>query len=139
MTKPVPAASGRVADLITEYASARTVLSDAKARLVPLQTAKDAAEAALFDFMENQDLRSVRHGELGLFILSDLAEPVMEDPRAFVAWAEDTMPELLTANRSRLAVVIREVLRGERSLGLDSEMPPGVAYTTRRTINWRRS
>lgn len=137
----VPAAEGRIADLIRVYAEARFQLDQAKEAAKPLQAAKDRAEADLFDAMENQNLRSVRHGTLGLFMLSDLAEPQLLDAVQFVRWAEDAMPEILTANRQRLAVVIREILRGERDrLSADGDgLPPGVGFTTRRNINWRKA
>lgn len=140
MTK-VPDATGQLRELVEELAAARRALADMKEKLKPYQLAEDAAESALFDALENASMRSVRHKDLGLFTLSDLAEPRIEDPIAFVAWADKAAPELLTANRQRLAVVVREVLRGERPAITDTAegLPPGVAYSTRRTIGWRQS
>ena len=42
------------------------------------------------------------------------------------------MPEILLPNAARLAVVVREALRGER------DMPPGVEARFTRKIGWRR-
>lgn len=137
----VPEAAGPIAGLVAEYAFAREALDEVKQRTKPFQERKDAAETALFDALENAGLKSVRHATLGLFTLSDLAEPRVADPATFVAWAERAMPEVLTANRQRLAVVIREILRGDRPFASqDTEygLPPGVDFSTRRNINWRK-
>lgn len=135
------AAEGHVADLIAAYVFARTTLETMKDEIKPYQRDADKAEADLFDFLESQNLRSVRDATRGLFTISDIAEPRVVDAASLVTWAEDAMPEILTANRSRLGAIIREILRGDRPMvnGTPEGLPPGVEATFRRSINWRRS
>lgn len=118
--------------LIEKYAEAREVREQAAALTKAAAELEDLAEAALFDLMETQGLRSVRHKTLGLFSLNDLAWAKVSDEAVARAWAEATMPEIITLNRQRLSVVVRESLRGER------DMPPGVEFSTTRNISWRR-
>lgn len=137
----VAQAQGAIERLVVEYAAARRALDDMRQQTKPYQERKDRAEQALFDALEDQQLRSVRHAELGLFTLSILADPRIDNSDAFVAWAEKAMPELLMANRQRLGVIVREVLKGERDpiTATDEGLPPGVGYGMRRSISWRQS
>lgn len=118
--------------LIRAYVDARIVREAASAREKELRAIEDRAEADLFDAMERVNLRSATHDELGMFILSDLAWAKVTDEAKAREWAEHEAPELLLLNRQRLAVVVREALKGER------DMPPGVDWTTSRGVNWRR-
>lgn len=123
-------ASAHIKDLIEAYAAARSVRTEAANRLKHLQAVEDQAAGALFDALEAQGLRSVRH-ELGLFSLNDLAWASITDPEKAREWALVAEPELITLNAQRLSKMIRDRLaEGE-------ELPPGVDFRTTRKINWR--
>lgn len=127
--------------LISDYTFARTAHEQAKAEVKPYKQAEDAAEAALFEYMEGQNLRSARHAQHGLVMLSDIAEAQITDAVALVKWAEQAMPEILTANRQRLGVIVRDILKGDREpvdTTTPEGLPPGVSFYLRRSINWRR-
>jgi glutathione S-transferase len=96
-----------------------------------LQENEDRATEALFDALERTGLRSVKH-ELGTFSLNDLAWPSITDAEAARKWAQAEMPELITLNNARLAVVVRDYLKGERD-----NLPAGVDFRTSRKIGWR--
>jgi hypothetical protein len=117
--------------LIEAYAAARSARLEAVERVKRLQLVEDRATADLFDAMERVDLRSVKHDRLGTFALNDLAWPKVSDEETARAWALTEFPEAITINRSRLAVIVREALAGER------DMPPGVDYALSRKISWR--
>lgn len=117
--------------LIEAYAAARSVRVEAQAHLKRCQAVEDRATADLFDAMERVNVRSLTHDTLGTFSLNDLAWPKVTDEEAARAWAQTEFPEAITINRQRLAVIVREALRGERQL------PPGVDYSLSRKINWR--
>lgn len=89
----------------------------------------DAAERALFNAIENAGLTSVRT-PAGLFSLSDLAWPRIEDRDRLVAWAEAERPELITLNLQRLQTPLREALKEGQ------ELPPGLGFTTSRKIRY---
>jgi hypothetical protein len=114
------------------------VLAD---RRIALDAARDAAdeaereyrevEAQLFDAMEAQNLTAIRTPR-GLFRLNDLAWAKIIDGEAARAWAEANLPEVITLNLQRMAVVVRTALKAGQ------ELPPGVDFTTSRKITWRR-
>lgn len=120
-----------IRELIEAYALARRVRDEAAARLKHFQEVEDKAAGALFDAIEAQGLRSVKHGALGTFSLNDLAWAAITDPEKAREWALVANPELITLNASRLAVIVREALREGEPL------PPGVDFRTSRKINWR--
>ena len=117
--------------LVEAYVAARTRREDAGAQEKRLREVELRAEVALFDELERQGLRSVRHGRLGLFYLNDQVSPTVNDDAALREWATQEMPELLIANRARLGAVIRAALKEGRDL------PPGTDYGTYRKIGWR--
>lgn len=123
---------GKFNDLIEAYALARANRERLDDETKAAREKEAAAEAALFDRMEQQNLRSVRHEQYGLFILNDLAWADVRDRAKAREWAENEMPELLLLNSSQLSTVVRAALRGER------DMPPGVEAKFSRKINWRR-
>lgn len=129
----VPVAGGGLDALITAYADARTAREQADDRAKRLRDTEAKVEAALFDEMEKLNLRSVRHAR-GLFMLDDKAWATVLDESALRAWCEREMPEVLLPNMTRLAVIVRQALKGERD-----EMPPGVEPRFSRKLNWRRS
>lgn len=129
---PAAEAPASLNQLIHDYADARTLREmndDEGKRLREVET---QYEAKLFDELERLTLRSVKH-ERGNFILSDLAWAAVTDVALSREWIEAEMPEILSPNATRLAVVVREAIRGER------EMPPGIEAKFTRRINWRRS
>lgn len=129
--QPNPAGQRGLNALVEAYAAARNAKAQAAEHVKRLQAVEDRATADLFDAMERVNLRSLKHDTLGTFSLNDLAWPKVEDEAAARAWAETEFPEAITVNRQRLAVIVREALRGER------EFPPGVDYSLSRKINWR--
>lgn len=118
--------------LITDYATLRANRERLDDATKEARRKEEAAEAKLFEALERLNLRSVKH-DLGQFILNDLAWPAITDPVAAREWILAEMPEILNANQSKLAVVVREALRGERT------MPPGMDAKFSRKINWRKS
>lgn len=117
--------------LIEAYVSARSQREQASERVKRLQEIEDRVTADLFDSMERLNLRSAKHDNLGTFALNDLAwAKVIDEPTAR-AWAETAYPELLSVNRQRLSVIVREALKTGDAL------PPGVDFTTTRKISWR--
>lgn len=117
--------------LIEAYAAARSAKTEAAERQKKLQQVEDHATRDLFDALERVNLRSVKHDTLGTFSLNDLAWPKVVDEELVRAWAQMEMPDVITVNKQRLAVIVREALKGER------DMPPGLEYSTSRKINWR--
>lgn len=117
--------------LIEAYAAARQQREAASARLKQFQEIEDRVTRDLFDAMERINVRSVKHDTLGTFALNDLAWAKIEDADLARVWAETEFPEAITINLQRLAVIVREALRGDR------QMPPGVSYSTSRKISWR--
>jgi len=85
------------------------------------------AESLLFEAIENAGLSSIRT-PTGLFSLSDLAWPRIEDRDKLLAWAEAEHPELLTLNLQRLQTPLREALK------TGAELPPGLTYSVTRKI-----
>lgn len=130
---PTREATGDIAALVNAYADLRVRREEASDHLKKLQAAEDAAAASLFDAMERQSLRSVRH-ERGLFSLNDLAWAKLEDSDIAREWAKTNMPEILTLNNQRLSVIVRDFIKGERD-----ELPPGVGFSVSRKISWRRT
>lgn len=118
--------------LVMAYADSRVAREAAEEHAKQLRRAEEAIEVQLFDLMEKMNLRSVQHAR-GRFSLNDLAWPVTEDADAAREWAKIAQPDLLLLNNQRLAVIVREALRGER------DMPPGVDFRTSRKISWRRT
>lgn len=117
--------------LVEAYVAARTRREEAGAQEKRLREVEQRAEVALFDELERQGLRSVRHGRLGLFYLNDMASASVTDDAALRAWAVEVMPELLIANRSRLSSLVRHTLKE------GGDLPPGTDFTTYRKIGWR--
>jgi len=132
-TAAMPEVKANLDALIEAYADARIVREEALDTVNRLRETEARLEARLFDEMEKLNVRSVRHAR-GLFILNDLAWADVTDEAAVRDWANAEMPEILLANRSKLATLVREALRGEREA-----MPPGVEPKFSRKINWRRS
>jgi hypothetical protein len=126
---PAPAAepSSHVRDLADEYHMRKIARDAAKQTYERHQAEYDIAEAALFDAIENAGLQSIRT-PAGLFSLSDLAWPRIEDRERLMTWAENEAPELLTLNLQRLQTPLREALKD------GSELPPGLGFTTSRKI-----
>lgn len=124
-------ARAHIKDLIEAYAAARTVRTEAAARLKHLQAVEDQAAGALFDALEGQGLKSVKHENLGTFSLNDLAWASISDAEKAREWALTVRPDLITLNQQRLAVIVRE------ALAEGAELPPGVDFRTSRKINWR--
>lgn len=122
----------RFEKLIADYAIARSRREQIEEEKKRASQAEAIAEAKLFDALEGAGLRSVRSKELGLFTLSDVAWAAVTDPVAARAWVDANMPEVLSMNATKLAVVVREAARGER------EMPPGLDAKYTRRIGWRR-
>jgi hypothetical protein len=118
--------------LVTAYAVARGIREEASDREKLLRATEATVEVALFDAMERLGLRSVRHRELGLFSLNDMASAVVTDEAALRAWAENEMPEIMLPNRQRLGKVVRDALKA------DEPLPPGTDVSFYRKINWRR-
>lgn len=117
--------------LINAYADARRAREDKEEEAKRLHESEEIVERQLFSVMEAQSLRSVKH-ERGTFYLNDQAWAKVADEDAARTWAEAEKPELITLNRQRLSVIVRErILSGE-------EMPPGVDFTTTQKIGWRR-
>lgn len=119
--------------LIAEYAVKRRRREQIDDEKRAAQDAEAIAEARLFDAIEAQGLRSVKSEEFGLFILSDLAWAAVTDVAVAREWIDQEMPEILSPNATKLALIVREAIRGERS------MPPGIEAKYTRRINWRRS
>lgn len=117
--------------LVQDYADARNDYERVSDEAKQLREVMEQYEGKLFDALEKANLRSVRHAR-GLFTLNDLAWPDITDAELARAWATDKMPELLTLNHQKLAVVVREHLKGEGA------MPDGVEFHTSRKIKWRR-
>lgn len=117
--------------LINDYADRRRTREDIEADAKEARGLEEKAELALFGFLEAANLRSVRH-ERGLFYLNDQAWARVTDEDKARAWAEAEMPEIITLNRQRLSVVVRERIKESRDL------PPGVDFTTTQKIGWRR-
>lgn len=116
--------------LIRAYAVAREKREAAGAEEKRLRVIEDDAERELFDALEQQGLHSIRH-ELGQFILNDQAWSKVVDPIAARGWAEEHAPDLITLNVTRLNPTVRNALKE----GL--ELPPGVEYSIKRSIQWR--
>lgn len=130
--EPAPVVDrGALDGLIAAYADARNVREEADERAKRLREIEDRAEAELFDALERLSIRSVRHAR-GLFSLSDLAWASVLDEDSARQWAEAERPELLTLNRQRLSVIVREALKEAQPL------PPGIDYKVTRKITWRR-
>lgn len=117
--------------LVEAYVAARGRREDASATEKRLREVESRAELALFDELERQNLRSVRHATLGLFYLNDQVSATVTDDVALRSWAVEVMPELLIANRARLGSVVRHTLKE------GGELPPGTDYSTYRKIGWR--
>lgn len=124
----------RIADLAHQVAVWRQAIAASEESIKDMRAEHDKAEGALFDALENTGARSVKTDD-GTFSLNDLAWAKVEDPAVAREWAEHNRPELITLNHQKLAVIVREALKGEEG----AVMPPGVTYTTSRKINWRKS
>lgn len=124
---------GELDALIIAYATARSIREDVTEREKQLRNIEAKAEQDLFDAIERLGLRSVRHRELGLFTLNDMANGTVTDEAALREWALNEMPELMLPNRQRLGKVVRDTLKEGGTL------PPGVDATFYRKINWRRA
>lgn len=118
-------------DLIDAYVAARQRREQSDTQTKRLRTIEAQAEAALFAEIERQNLRSTRHKTWGLFYLNDAVSPSVTDEKALRDWALEAMPELLLANRSRLASVVRNAIKE------GDDLPPGVDFSTYRKIGWR--
>lgn len=120
-----------LAYLITEYAQARIKYERAKDAAKLEQERMEAAERRLFDAMDAQGLRSVRSEDYGLFLLDDKAWASVTDEAEARKWAQNEHPELITLNRMRLSVLVREALKE------GTPLPPGVSFSTAAGIGWR--
>lgn len=116
--------------LVRAYAAARGKREVATAEEKRLREIEDDAARDLFDELERQGLRSIRH-ELGQFLLDDKAWSKVVDPVAARNWAEEHAPDLITLNTTRLNPFVREALRE------GTDLPPGVEYSIGRKIQWR--
>jgi hypothetical protein len=119
--------SARIRDLADEFHMRKIARDAAKQTYERHQAEYDDAEGRLFDALENAGLQSVRT-PAGLFSLSDLAWPRIEDRERLLAWAENEHPELLTLNLQRLQTPLREAIKD------GSELPPGLGFSTTRKI-----
>jgi len=131
-TPDVPAERVELDALVTAYAVARGIREEASDREKLLRATEAQVESALFDALERLGLRSVRHRELGLFTMNDMANAVVTDEVKLREWAEMEMPEILLPNRQRLGKVVRDALKEGEAL------PPGTDVAFYRKINWRR-
>lgn len=122
------------AALANLLADARVALDEANDRAKEAQAAYDKVQEELFAALEDAGLQQIRT-DRGLFRLNDLAWAAVKDEEQARLWAEQNAPELITLNRQRLSVIVRNVLKGEEG----AVMPPGVDFTTSRKITWRRS
>lgn len=133
-----PPADTFLSDLADKVADARVLLDKAQDIEKQAREEYELAEAALFDALENANVRAIRTPR-GLFTLNDLAWASIEDPEAARHWSITEMPELVTLNSQRLSKLVRDFLRGNvDEPGALTEMPPGVAFKTSRKITWRR-
>ena len=132
-------------DLTLEYALARSEYEIKRAELTPFRDRLNAAEMALFDAMENQNLSGVRT-TLGYFRRDVTVDAAVEDASLFAGWAKQWMPEILQPNYMRLSKLVRDALgagakrrRAEDAFGLGTGvLPPGVDFRPRRGIAWTR-
>jgi len=126
-----PSAGDRIGDFVERYADACIALDEATDAEKAARAVKERLELALFDMLEAEGVRQVRHAR-GLFTMNDLAWASVEDEQVAREWAEANAPELITLNRQRLSAMIRPLVKS------DGELPPGVSYTTGRKVTWRR-
>ncbi len=126
------AASGRIRSLTDELHIARVLRDTAKMEYERLSAEHDEIEAKVFEAIENAGLKSVRT-PVGLFTLSDLAWPKIEDRERLVAWAEAENPELISVNLQRLQTPLREAIAEGR------ELPPGLGYSISRKVRLTRA
>lgn len=119
--------------LIAEYVVARSRKEQLADELKGANQQEAIAEVRLFEAIEALGLRAVKSKEHGQFILSDLAWASTTDVERARDWLLAEMPEILTPNATKLAMIVREAIRGER------EMPPGIEPKFTRRINWRKS
>lgn len=131
-TWETPGAGDRIGNYVDRYADACIVLDEAEEAAKAARATKERLEDELFTLLEAEGVRQVRHAR-GLFTMNDLAWASVEDEAAAREWAEQSMPEIITLNRQRLAVVVRTALRESQPL------PPGVTFTTSRKVTWRRT
>ena len=124
--------TGPIADLINAYADLRSQREAYEEKAKAIRVQEEKIEVELFDAMERQSFKSVRHAR-GTFSLNDLAWPKIDDVEAAREWATVASPDLLMVSTQRLQTVVREYVRGERD-----ELPPGIGYRINRKINWRR-
>lgn len=129
---PIDAQAVGLDALAVAYADARKAREEVSDTEKRLREIEKRAEAALFEGLEARNLRSIRHKDLGLFTLSDIADAVVTDAAALREWAQEVMPELLSPNRQTLGKVIRDAMKEGEAI------PPGTDYAFRRGINWRR-
>lgn len=130
---PIDARTVDLEALVEAYVAARTTREEISDREKYLREIEGRAETALFDSIERQGLKSVRHKTLGLFSLNDLAWPSVVGNDELVAWAREAQPDLLTINKQSLGKIMRDAMRA------GDELPPGVEPTFSRKISWRRA
>lgn len=118
--------------LANKLAVKRAELAALSEETKEVQKAHDAIEAELFEALENAGIGQIRVDHLGLFSLSDLAWPKIDDEAAARAWADAEFPEAITLNRQRLQTLVRGRLKK------NEDLPPGIGYTVTRKINWRK-
>ncbi len=133
------AADSPIDALIQDYADARNAREAADEEAKRLRETEQQYEQKLFDALEKQGLRSVKHAR-GSFSLNDLAWASIADAEKARQWAEASMPELLTLNTQKLSVIVRETIRGEREDLAEADLEQhGITYRLTRGIKWRRS
>lgn len=123
-----------LAHLVADYKAKLDLLEDEKKRV---QGDYDAAQAALFDALENAGIRQIRT-QRGLFSMNDLAWASIEDVEKAKVWADLHHPELITLNLQRLSKYVRDFLKGADDAAI-TELPEGVTFKTSRKITWKRS
>lgn len=126
-----PGTGDRIGDHVERYADACIVLDEAMDAEKAARATKERLEDALFDALEAEGVRQVRHHR-GLFSMNDLAWAAVEDESKAREWAEAEHPEIITLNRMRLSVMVREAIKA------GTDMPPGVTFSTSRKVTWRR-
>lgn len=119
-----------LSDIIDAYALSREAYERADEVAKQKRETMEKVEAQLFAEMERQNLRSVKH-DRGTFYLNDQAWARVADEVAARQWAQHEHPELITLNRSRLSVLVREALKEGQPL------PPGVDFTASQKVGWR--
>lgn len=123
-----------VAEQATKLRQIKLAAARAVDRGKELSAEAQAAELALFERMEHDNISGIKVGDTNFIPISTNYGQV-QDRAAFIEWAQTEQPELVETKERK--ALVNELIR--EALDNGDPMPPGLGFYTKQYISQRAS